>query len=59
LKSSGFDDKPEIRLGMMLGDYRVDADLGRKTLGTPKAAGAATPFRHQPRLFSVDEAGLT
>jgi hypothetical protein len=36
LKSRGFDDKPEIRLGMMLGDYRVDADLGRKTPGAPR-----------------------
>jgi hypothetical protein len=23
LKSSGLEDKPEIRLGMMLGDYRI------------------------------------
>src|SRR5882762_6645491 len=36
MRLRGFDDKPEIRLGMMLGDYRVDADLGRKTPGAPR-----------------------
>ena len=35
MKSSGLDDRPGIRPGMMLGEFRivVTADVGRKTPG--------------------------
>ena len=42
----------------MLGDYRTVL-LPTWVWGHPKGAGAATAVSHQPRLFSVDEAGPT
>jgi hypothetical protein len=53
------DDKPEIRLGMMLGDYRIvllPTWVGKRQ-GHRERHRTGYCFAQQQRLFSVDEAG--
>ena len=56
LKSSGLDDRPEIRLATILGDSRTGLLSDLETLRPPKGRSCRNPFGHQRRLFSSDQA---
>jgi len=55
LKSSGLDDRPEIRRGMMLDEFRIvslPTWVGKRQV-TAKAAGAAIAFRIPAVAFDL------